>query len=155
MHRLLIIGFCVLLLGACEPNRTFEQNSSISEAQWQQSEPVELSLEISDTVSTYNLYLSVRHTTDYPFSNLWLNLTTTYPSGNSGTLRKQIYLGNNEAMTWNGECIRDICLAQIPIVEGHHFSELGEYQFTIEHIMRTNPLPEILDVGLRIEKLDD
>ena len=146
----IIIGFG--LLAACEPNRTFERNISIPSGEWQRANPVELSISISDTTAAYSMYLTVRHTTSYPFSNLWLNIKTTYPSGNSGTLREQVYLGDNQEMRWKGDCIRDICLVQIPVVEGHRFSEEGEYHFTIEHIMRTNPLPDILDIGLRIEK---
>lgn len=155
MTRFVILMACLSLLLACEPNKTFERNISIPEAKWAHSNPLDISVTIPDTAVNYDLYLTIRHTTDYPFENLWLNITTTYPSGNSGTLRKQIYLGDNEEGHWNGECIRDICLAQIPIVEGHHFSETGEYHFEIEHIMRTDPLPEILDVGLRIEKEAD
>ena len=155
MTRLSFILVCFGLLFGCQRNRTFEHNVSIPGGAWEQAHPVELSVNIPDTTSSYNLFLTVRHTTDYPFENLWLNITTTYPSGNSGTLRKQVYLGNNKDRRWNGECIRDICLAQIPIVEGLHFSEIGEYRFKLQHIMRTDPLPDILDVGLRIEKEAD
>jgi hypothetical protein len=28
----------------------------------------------------------------------------------------------------------------------------GEYQFTLENIMRVDPLPEVMNVGIRVEK---
>jgi gliding motility-associated lipoprotein GldH len=96
--------------------------------------------------------LNIRHNSAYPFSNLWFTITTTYPSGKTGTLKKQVYLGDNKSLQWKSECMRDICIARIPIIEKMHFSEQGDYQFTVQQVMRTDPLPGIMDVGLRIKK---
>jgi hypothetical protein len=36
--------------------------------------------------------------------------------------------------------------------KGLHFSRKGMYQIQLEQIMRSNPLPEMMSVGIRIEK---
>jgi hypothetical protein len=32
------------------------------------------------------------------------------------------------------------------------FSKPGEYKFILEHIMRENPLREVMNIGIRLEK---
>jgi gliding motility-associated lipoprotein GldH len=39
--------------------------------------------------------------------------------------------------------------------ERMRFPQSGRYTFEIEQAMRQNPLPQIMDVGLRIERYDD
>jgi gliding motility-associated lipoprotein GldH len=142
----------VSLLFGCEPNRVFEKYISIDQHEWSHNQEIIIETVIKDTTSDYNIFLNIRHNTSYPFSNLWFTLTTTYPSGKTGTLKKQILLGDNKNLEWKSECMRDICIARIPIIEKLHFSEQGKYLFTIQQIMRTDPLTGIMDVGLRIER---
>jgi hypothetical protein len=41
-----------------------------------------------------------------------------------------------------------ILLTKKPI----RFLRAGQYEFTLEHIMRENPLQDIINVGIRLEK---
>jgi gliding motility-associated lipoprotein GldH len=151
--RALLFALSVLMLAAsCEPNRVFERQVAISGHEWAHTQVPEYQVEVPDTTSTYNLYISIRHHNDYPFSNLWFRLHTIYPSGKTGTLRQQVFLGDNEQHRWRGECLNEVCNVLLPVVEDLRLSEAGRYTFRIEHIMRTNPLPGIMDVGLRIEQ---
>jgi hypothetical protein len=34
-----------------------------------------------------------------------------------------------------------------------HFSKEGNYEITLHQIMRINPLPEVMSVGIRLEKI--
>lgn len=153
MMRALLAAIAILLFTAsCEPNRVFERQVAIAGHEWAHSQMPEYRVDIPDTTSTYTIFLSIRHQNDYPFSNLWLRLHTEYPSGKTGTLRQQVLLGDNEQHRWRGECLNEVCNVLLPIVEDLSLSEVGMYTFRIEHIMRTNPLPGIMDVGLRVEQ---
>jgi gliding motility-associated lipoprotein GldH len=48
--------------------------------------------------------------------------------------------------------VDDIYEHRIPIQQNAIFPKPGLYRFTFEQNMRQNPLPEMLSVGLRIEK---
>ncbi len=152
MNKVLMLLLGLLLVTACTPNTVFESADSMQAAGWDFEQQPITSVDIQDTTAAYDLYLVIRHTTNYPFSNLWITLHTTYPGGQTGSLRKQLLIGDNEAQQWRTDCLRNVCTGLLPILEGHRFTESGTYQFRLEHIMRTNPLPGIMDVGLRIEK---
>lgn len=147
-----VAAIVLLLAAACTPNRTYETTETISGQKWYRSDTLAMQVAISDTSASYNLFFVVRHTNDFPFRNLWMRLYTYYPSGKTGMLREQVILGDNATQQWLTDCLQNTCNGLIPIVEGLKFSEVGTYRFTVHHIMRTNPLPGIMDVGLRLER---
>ena len=54
---------------------------------------------------------------------------------------------------WLGTGMDDIYEHQLPLTpEPIQLRKAGVYTFTIEHIMREDPLENIMDVGLRLEK---
>ena len=42
---------------------------------WHQDSVLHYVVPVSDTLSTYDILLSVRHTTQYPYQNLWMFIT--------------------------------------------------------------------------------
>jgi gliding motility-associated lipoprotein GldH len=59
----------------------------------------------------------------------------------------------NDASGWEGAGMDDIWEVR-KLINGQpkRFMKMGEYQFNITQIMRDNPLPEIMSVGLRVQK---
>ena len=54
---------------------------------------------------------------------------------------------------WLGTGMDDIYEHRLPLTpEAIQFKKSGQYIFTLEHIMREDPLENIMDVGLRLEK---
>ncbi len=154
MKRIHIL-LSVILLGlgsSCLKNQVFEQNYPIKDMSWIRNDTLVFDIRINDTVASYNLLINVRHKTDYAFSNLWIDLTTIFPSDTTGHLLEPLKLGDNKEGRWRGECMNDICDAQISVVEGLKLHETGNYRFLIHHNMRTNPLKGIMSIGLRLEK---
>ena len=152
MRSIILLIFVVICLTACERNQVFEKNTGIKGHEWSHTDKIPFTVEIQDTAATYDLYVNVRHSTSYNFTNLYLNIHTFYPSGKKGTLTKRVELGSNDELKWLGECLNDICYRQAEIIKGMKFPERGEYKFLVEQIMRTDPLPDIMSVGLRVEK---
>ena len=59
-----------------------------------------------------------------------------------------------DAKGWEGVGIDDIFEVRKNITPGPvPFTKSGDYTFTIAQIMRENPIKNILNVGLRIEKV--
>ncbi|RPD38478.1 gliding motility lipoprotein GldH [Chitinophaga barathri] len=153
-------GYAALLLCllafACKPPRleTFEKNRDIPNSEWAaDNRPVfELELSPEDTAYAYNIYVNVRHTDAYPYNNLWLLVSTQLPGDSTAVTRRvELPLADTYGK-WLGSGMDDIYEHRIPIQQNAIFSKPGMYRFTYEQNMRQTPLPDMLSVGLRIEK---
>ena len=68
--------------------------------------------------------------------------------------RFDLLLANNEN-GWLAGGMDDIYehrIALTPADQNFYFSKKGDYTFTVEQIMREDPLKNVLNIGLRIEK---
>ena len=60
-----------------------------------------------------------------------------------------------DAKGWEGQGMDDIFEVRKNITKGPvPFKKAGNYTFTVAQIMRENPLKHILNVGIRIDKVD-
>ena len=148
---LLLIGLALLSLAACDPNRVFEKNVDIPDYVWNYQDPVAFEVAIEDTTAIYNLYVNVRHTNFYPFSNMWVMVTTVFPDGETLEQRLDLELADKDGK-WFGDCLGDICDVQLILQEKAYFNQVGTYTFRFNQIMRMDDLPAVMSMGLRVEK---
>jgi gliding motility-associated lipoprotein GldH len=97
------------------------------------------------------MYINVRNAGGYQFSNLFLFVKTTLPKGQASIDTVECNLATPEGK-WLGSGLGDIYDNQILYKKNIRFLFSGKYKFEIEQAMRINPLPMIMDVGIRIEK---
>jgi gliding motility-associated lipoprotein GldH len=113
-------------------------------------------MEIKDTAALYHLYFIVRHTEAYPFSNIWMSIYTKHP-GDSTFDRSRIEIPLAETSgKWLGRGMGEIWEQRMPITRNDNpmvFKKPGVYEIRFGQDMRVNPLTEILQVGLRVEKV--
>jgi gliding motility-associated lipoprotein GldH len=147
----LLIPF--LALSGCTLNTgVFEQNVAIPHHQWESSFKPSFSFTVRDTSSLYNVYFVMRHTDAYGFNNIWVRATVEQPG--DSVARTQPYdltLATNES-GWIGSAMDDIYESRILIQPLTKFKKPGDYRFTLEQIMRQDPLLHVLNAGIRIEK---
>lgn len=143
----------ILILHSCDPDRVYDKNIKIPDGVWYRDNTVRFELLIEDTIGSYNLYVNVRNTSLYPMSNLYLFVTTTAPSGHSIMDTVEVILANDKGK-WLGSGLGDIWDLQQLYKANVRFAQRGQYIFEYEQAMRTEKLPFILDVGLRVEKAD-
>ena len=136
---------------SCEKNRVFEKNISLEKSSWKNSDKIKLEVDVQDTSATYNVYINVRHNSVYPYCNLWVLITTTSPDGNSQKQRVEIQLANEDG-AWHGEGMGDIWDLKHLAQQNAIFNKKGIYSFEFEQIMREDPLPGIMAMGIRVEK---
>lgn len=65
-------------------------------------------------------------------------------------IQRDLVLATNEK-GWLGTGMDDIYEHRIKLTESEIF-KAGNYKFTVEQIMRENPLKNVLNAGIRIEK---
>lgn len=141
-----------VLLASCGTIDVFEKDVSIPNHEWSSSFQPQISFEITDTTSLYNIYVVVRHLNAYRYNNLYINLYTQVPND---TLRKQrldLRLAT-DGKGWLGSGMDDIFEHRILITQTpQQLSRKGTYTFRLENIMREEPLQYIMNVGIRVEK---
>ncbi len=142
---------CLLTLQACDSNRYFEENRELKDHEWFANQPVIFTVDISDTVQTYNVYINVRNAGYYRFSNLFLFINTHLPLGQLQRDTLECILATPDGK-WTGDGLGDIWDNRIPFKMNVRFPEPGEYKFEFIQAMRVDPLEGIMDAGIRIER---
>ncbi len=147
---LIVAGLCMT---SCSKIDVFEKNTAIPGHEWQYNMQPVFEFTISDTASQYNLYIVLRHTNAYRYNNIWLNVGSQSPSDTMRYQRFDLQLGT-DAAGWEGAGMGDILELRKSITKGpFKFNKTGNYKFSIAQMMRENPLPEIISVGVRVEKV--
>jgi len=82
-----------------------------------------------------------------------LFIKTVFPNGKFSNDTLECVLADEKGK-WLGTGLGDIYDNQIPFKRNVRFPMAGTYRFEIEQGMRTETVPLIMDVGLRIEKAE-
>ncbi|MDP4263451.1 MAG: gliding motility lipoprotein GldH [Bacteroidota bacterium] len=146
----LLIAISLLLIASCTNIDLYEKTVPVPGQAWKNDFRPVFHFTIKDTVSLYQLYLVLRHNEKYNYNNIYINLYVKAPGRDSVMkIQKSLVLASND--NWKGTGIDDIYEHRIELGEPQTL-KAGDYQFTLEQIMRENPLQNVLDVGLRVEK---
>jgi gliding motility-associated lipoprotein GldH len=150
-HLLLSVIIAAVFLQSCDSSRVFEENEEIPKSLWSAKQSLVFQTNIEDTVSAHNVYLNIRNAGVYPFSNIFLFINTTLPGGQLDRDTVEIMLATPDGK-WLGNGLGDIWDNQVLFKQQVRFPRAGEYRFEIIQAMRLDPLPGIMDAGIRIEK---
>ena len=146
-----IISALILGSFACATVDLYEKTVAVPEHKWNSNFKPSFTFTIKDTTKPYQLWFVLRHTEKYNFNNIYINLTAQLPGQDTVIRIRQDLRLANDANGWEATGMDDIY---------EHRKELGPpqtlrggtYTFTIEQIMREDPLLHVMDVGLRVEK---
>lgn len=151
---LVILG---LIISSCDSNRIFDEYKTVPN-QWHKDSIVEFEITPPDSTNAYNLFVNLRNTSEYKYSNLFLIVEMNFPNGKKvkDTLEYQMAKPSGEFL---GTGFSDVKENKLWYKEGVVFNESGKYLVSIQHAMRANGqvdgvenLEGITDVGFRIEK---
>lgn len=144
------LAICVAQ-GCTDPGAVLDQNTEIDNHNWAYINRIKYDVKIDDETVPYNLYLNLRVTGAYRYANLYAVLSQTSPGKKVAKTRYQFKLANPDG-EWLGSGSGNLYSYQLPMRTGYKFPAKGVYHFEIEQNMRDNPLHEVSDVGLRVEK---
>lgn len=150
----LVLVFGLFSIVACKSPSTFEENISIEEGTWYYKDTLSFEANIEDTEALYNVFINVRHSNEYPNANLWLKVVTTFPDGKTQVAPLNVPMADPEGK-WFGTGFGSILSNQIQIQRKAIFDQKGIYKFQVLQDMRVNPMKEIIDVGIQIDKNED
>ena len=150
-----VIGAMALLATACSNDVVFQADVPVPEGAWNKGFTPEFAFDITDTVSKHDVYIDLRHTGDYPFSNLYLFVDLTGPNGRSARDTVECLLADPTGR-WLGKgtgfVFADRRQAKVLYKLGNRFPAVGRYTMKLEQAMRMDPLPAVIDVGVSVER---
>src|SRR6266480_3015242 len=143
----------LFILVSCNTLDVFEKDLPVPGHRWESNFQPSIEFEINDTSSFYNVYIVLRHTNEYRYNNVWIKASVKEPGSPDLKSRQYDLLLANNNKGWLCSGMDDIFDHRILIQPQTKFNKSGKYQFTLQQIMREDPLPHVMNVGLRIEKV--
>jgi gliding motility-associated lipoprotein GldH len=146
----------VIIACACNSDRIFEKNVKFPDRIWNKDSAAIFKFEITDINTDYRFYFNLRNTILYPYQNIYLTYSMEDTLGNVyDSDLTNINLFDSKTGKPYGSGLGDIFDHQYLVIEDYQFNNPGTYLFRIKQYMRMDSLPEIMSVGLRIERSAD
>ena len=147
---ILFLGL-IILMQSCNTIDVYEQTVALPKHEWKSDLRLNFTSSIKDSTGYYNIYFVIRHSEAYHFNNIWINLTTTFPKDTARTQRLNILLASGNG--WLGTSMDDIIEQRLLLNKQPMLLKAGTYKFSLAQIMREDPLENVLNAGIRIEKV--
>ena len=148
----ILAAYCSQLVAvSCNSIDLYEKSVPLPQHKWKNSFKPSFTFTIKDTTAAYQIFFVLRHNDQYNYNNIYINLYATLPGQDTALkIRRDLTLATNDK-GWLGQGMDDIYEHRIKLGEPQSL-KAGTYTFTLEQIMREDPLENVLDAGLRIQK---
>ena len=145
----------VLLLAGCDEGIVHQSDLPVEGAVWDRAWKPEFTVDITDTVNAHNVFIDIRHTGDYPFSDLFLFVDLYGPDDRHLRDTVECLLADPTGR-WYGKgtgfIFADRFEAHVLYKLKNRFPASGRYTIKLEQAMRTEKLPGVIDVGVSVER---
>ena len=149
INLLLLLG--LLCCGWSSCSTIYDETRTLEGGTWQQGQGLSFEFEIEDTEQLYDLFLEIKHGTDYPYQNMYCLVQTTMPDGNNREEQASLELANAKGY-WLGDCNEETCTRSIPFIIKTKFPIAGKYTIALQQHSRPERLGTIEYVRLHIDK---
>ena len=151
---ILVINVICLCTG-CMTAPYYQKSEAIPQNAWNYNFKPSFTIDITDTLASYQPYFLIRHSQSYPYCNVWMWVYVKAP-GDSILKKSRINVVLAEGTgKWMGRGMGELYEQRMKLDLGDSikFNKIGTYTVSMEQNMRINPLPEVLNVGFRLEKI--
>jgi gliding motility-associated lipoprotein GldH len=151
----LVLVFSLLMV-SCDSKRIYDDYKSVPD-EWNKDSIMSFKIHPPDSINPYNLFVNLRNTNKYKYSNIFLIVEMVFPHGKTikDTLEYRMADPSGKLL---GAGLMDVKENKLWYKEDVVFNESGEYTVNIQHAMRENgkvngvtSLEGITDIGFRIE----
>src|SRR5262245_42525440 len=133
----------------------FQADQPAPDTRWDRSFKPEFAFDVRDTINAHDLYIDVRHTGDYAYSNLYLFVKIDGP-GISVPVDTVECLLADPAGRWYGRGLgfifADRFKAHVLYKMNNRFPRSGRYSVRIEQAMRDEQVDGVMDIGISVER---
>ena len=140
-----------IALTACDGSVYYDESRSVDEHGWLPQDTLTFDVEVDDTVHLFNFLVEVRNSVEYPYSNTFLFIGTTFPDGSVAHDTLECPLADPTGK-WLGKRTGRYVDARYRLRGGSaRFPMTGHYRFAVTNAMRDSAISGIKDIGLRVE----
>lgn len=129
----------------------WKQTLTIDNYEWNCSQDLVYTIPISDTLSWFNLVFDLRNRGDYPYSNIYLFVTTEAPNGAFAVDTVHYRLFDDSGTEKGRTALSQFAENRFPFRSRIRFPVKGNYTIKIRHGMRNETLTGIASLSLRLE----
>ena len=154
-----IAAAVLFLFCSCDKKRVFDEYKPLN-GKWHKDSIVSFKFDQKDTISPYNLFVTMRNNNNYPYNNIFLIVEMQQPGGLTESDTLEYPMANPDG-TLMGQGITDIKESKLWYKKNHHFPKAGTYIVNIQQAVRqggkvtgVEELDGVTDVGFRIESTE-
>lgn len=144
----LLILVLVGLIQSCKDNTLFDDIHNFKGGTWAKGDTAVFKVDVQDTLN-HDFILSLRTTTQYEYSNLWIYVMVTAPDSTTSKVAEKIPLAYPDG-SWIGRVSGSLVESRLRF-DSKSFPIKGEYIFKITNATQQDEITDIQDIGLRIE----
>jgi len=153
MIRTIALAATLLAIIGCQPEgRIYNDFKDLSpNIEWLKKDARVFKVDISDINQAYDMSLSLRYVTGYPYRYAKVRVTETSPAGKKSVNDYELVV-REENGEYIGEPGLDIWDSEHLVEPNKKYGEAGTYSYTIEHIMQMDPLVLVMEIGVILDK---
>ena len=144
---------------SCNDTVVFDKYKSIPNAQWHKDSIVTFQYNPLDTISKNAIYVNIRNTKEFQYSNLFLIVDIKFPDQKIVVDTLEYEMADAEGR-FLGSGLTDLKENKLEYKTNVNFPSTGTFTISVQHAMRKSGdvegivlLDGITDVGLQIEKI--
>ncbi len=142
---------CILFFSCESESYIYRQSQKINPKGWLYPDSLNFEFDVQDTALVYSLLMDIEHTPEYRYQNLYMNISTTFPSGKNF---KKILSSDlaEKSGKWHGKCSPQQCSVPIHLQEKTKFNEVGKHTISISQFSRDSALMEMNGITIKLKK---
>lgn len=142
-----------VLLASCGKNVVLDELHTFEDSRWHMDSVVTVVCEPEQSEDPVFMSMYIRHSTEYPYNNLFLFRSIESTQGVEYTDTVNVALADPLGV-WNGSGMSNLKTLEIPIGQGAvRFRDDERYTLKITQGMRDTVLYGIQDVGVQFEQV--
>jgi len=152
IKRFFTILICLPLFSSCDYDSIVYDNfTDIKDSKWSETDTLAFEFDIDDNNYLYTIYLNLRVTNDYKYSNIYLQAALGASFEKAKFKREHILLATPEGK-WLGSGKGKIVTLQLPLYQEVQFNAPSTYKVQLSQEMRDALLENITSVGIMVKK---
>jgi len=140
----------IFIIQGCSETAFYDDTYSFDDLEWNKGDTAVFTIDVNDTISHYDFLLTLRTTTEYQYSNLWVYIYSTAPDESTSKIAQKVPLARPDG-SWMGRKSGTVVESRLRF-DSNTFPLKGEYSFKIVNATRKETISNVLDIGLRIEE---
>jgi gliding motility-associated lipoprotein GldH len=151
MKKLLSVFTILLLLTSCE-STVYKDFEEFDNYQWEKSKTPEFNFEITEKAEKYDIILTLRYVEGFPYKNM-IGTALLVDEHKNASLKKVFFPIIDDNKNYIGEVAGDLWDTEYTLFNDTSL-EKGKYKITTEQLVVNPILAFVVDVGIKVKKVD-